>query len=234
MGSLDGLKGADAVIHLAGLLGTHELFTQVQDAIDVNITGAYRIMDWCLKNDARYVGITMPDAFPSIYTATKIASQRLATALHHSRGLQVSHVRAFNAFGPGQKYGRGHPQKIIPTFAALGWRNDPLPVWGNGSQTVDLIYVTDIARLLITAVSLTENQIIDAGTGVALTVNAVAEYVLKVTKSTGGIERLPMRDGEKPTHIVATKEGWNWLMSDERPVFTWGQLADTIRWYRGK
>jgi UDP-glucose 4-epimerase len=234
MGDLDGLKGADAVIHLAGLLGTHELFTQVQDAIDVNITGAYRIMDWCLKNEARYVGITMPDAFPSIYTATKIASQRLATALHHSRGLHVSHVRAFNAFGPGQKFGPGHPQKIVPTFAALGWRGDPLPVWGDGTQTVDLIYVDDIARVLVAAVNMVDNQIVDAGTGTAITVNAVAEYVLRITKSLGGIEHLPMRDGEEPTHIVATQEGWDWLADREKPVFTWGQLADTIKWYRGK
>jgi UDP-glucose 4-epimerase len=234
MGSLEGLKGADAVIHLAGLLGTHELFETVQDAIDVNITGAYRIMNWCLENDANYVGITMPDAFPSIYTATKIASQRLANALHHSRRLRVSHVRAFNAFGPGQKYGPGHPQKIIPTFAALGWRNDPLPVWGDGTQTVDLIHVDDIARVLVAATALTDNQVIDAGTGVALTVNAVAEYIIHVTRSTGGIEYKPMRDGETPTHIVATGEGWDYLSATERPVFTWGQLADTVRWYRGK
>lgn len=191
-------------------------------------------MDWCLRNDATYVGITMPDAFPSIYTATKIASQRLATALHHSRELRVSHVRAFNAFGPGQKFGTGHPQKIVPTFAALGWRNIPLPVWGDGTQTVDLVHVDDIARLLVAATRLTENQIIDAGTGTALTVNAVAEFVLKVTKSYGGIEHLPMRDGEVPTHIVAGGEGWDLLPPDSRPTFSWSDLESTIKWYRGK
>lgn len=234
MDDLDGLKGAEAVIHLAGVLGTHELFDLVQPAIDINITGSYRIMDWCLKNEARYVGITMPDAFPSIYTATKIASQRLATALHHSRGLHVSHVRAYNAYGPGQKHGAGHPQKIIPTFAAYGWRQVPIPIWGDGTQTVDLIHVDDIARLLVAAVNLTDNQVIDAGTGTAVTVNQVADYVLKVTKSSGGVRYHPMRDGEDPTLIAAKGEGWEWLTDEEKPVFTWGQLADTIRWYRGK
>ena len=134
MGDLEGLKGADTVIHLAGLLGTHELFNTVQDAIDINITGSYRVMDWCLNNDASYVGIAMPDAFPSIYTATKIATQRLATALHHSRGLRVSHVRAFNAYGPGQKHGPGHPQKIIPTFATAAWRQDPIRSGGTAPR----------------------------------------------------------------------------------------------------
>jgi UDP-glucose 4-epimerase len=232
MGDLTGLKGADCVIHLAGVLGTHELFATVQEAIDVNITGSNRVMTWCLDNDASYVGITMPDAFPSIYTATKIASQRLATALHHSRYLKVSHVRAFNAFGPGQKYGRGHPQKIIPTFSALAWKQVPIPIWGDGTQTVDLVYVDDIARVLIKATELVDNEIIEAGTGTALSVNQVANYVLRVTKSAGGVEYLSMRDGEVPTHIVASGEGWEYL--DKPPVFTWGQLADTIRWYRGK
>ena len=232
MDSLDLLKGADCVIHLAGVLGTHELFNTVQAAIDLNITGAYRVMDWCLHNEANYVGITMPDEFPSIYTATKIASQRLATALHHSRGLRVSHVRAFNAYGPGQKYGPGHPQKIVPTFSALAWKQVPLPIWGDGNQSVDLIHVNDVARVLVAATGLTENQIIDAGTGTALTVNQVADFILQVTASAGGVEHRAMRDGETPTQIRAMGEGWEYL--SKPPVFLWSQLAETVRWYRGR
>lgn len=232
LGDLDGLKGADTVIHLAGLLGTHELFTTVQDAIDVNITGSYRVMEWCIANNASYVGITMPDAFPSIYTATKIATQRLATALYHSRGLRVSHVRAFNAYGPGQKHGPGHPQKIIPTFATAAWRNEPIPVWGDGTQTVDLIHVDDIARILVAATGVTSNRVIDAGTGTALTVNQVADYVIKTTKSLGGVKYFPMRDGEEPTTIVAKGQGWGFL--DFTPRFQWEDLGATVRWYRDR
>ncbi len=233
MGPLDGLKGADAVIHLAGVLGTHELFDTVQEAIDINITGAYRIMDWCLKNEAGYVGITMPDAFPSIYTATKIASQRLATALHHSRGLRVSHVRAFNAYGPGQKHGPGTPQKIIPTFATKAWRNEPIPIWGDGTQTVDLVNVLDIARILVTCTKLWNNEIVDAGTGTALSVNQVADAVIKTTGSLAGVQYFPMRDGEEPTHIVATGEGWD-LLDGGAPIFLWPELAETVRWYKDR
>jgi UDP-glucose 4-epimerase len=232
LGDLGGLKGADTVIHLAGLLGTHELFEDIGPAIDVNIMGSYRVMHWCLDNDASYVGITMPDAFPSIYTATKIATQRLATALHHSRGLRVSHVRAFNAFGPGQKHGPGHPQKIIPTFATCGWKQIPIPVWGDGTQTVDLIHVDDIARILVAATKLTDNEVVDAGTGTALTVNQIANHVLRITKSASSVEHLPMRDGEKPTTIVAKGEGWEHL--DFVPKFLWSDLTATIHWYRGR
>lgn len=229
---LGGLKGADAVIHLAGVLGTHELFENPEQAVEVNVTGSLRIMEWCIDNGSSYVGITMPDAFPSIYTATKIASQRLATALHHSRGLHVAHVRAFNAYGPGQKYGPTHPQKIIPTFATHAWSNIPIPIWGDGTQTVDLIHVDDIARILVLATKLTDNEVVDAGTGTALSVNQVADYILRQTKSFAGAVHLPMRDGEKPTTIVATGEGWD--LVGFQPTFHWWQLAETVAWYRGR
>jgi UDP-glucose 4-epimerase len=233
MGSLKGLDGAQVVIHLAGLLGTHELFDQIQDAIDVNVTGSYRVMQWCIDNNARYVGITMPDAFPSIYTATKIASQRLATALHFSRGLQVSHVRAFNAYGPGQKYGPGHPQKIIPTFATLAWQNKPLPIWGDGSQTVDLVHCDDVAKMLVMASGWTNDLVFDAGTGVAMTVLQVAHFVNRRAGSNAGVVHLPMRDGETPTQIVATgQEGWN--IMGFRPQHLLVRLGDTVRWYQPK
>lgn len=233
MGSLDGLGGADCVIHLAGVLGTHELFDRVQEAIDINITGSYRVMRWCLNNDASYVGITMPDAFPSIYTATKIATQRVATALHHSRGLRVSHVRAFNAYGPWQKYGGGHPQKIIPTFARKAWDDFPIPVWGDGTQTVDLIHARDIAKVIMVATGLHKNQTIDAGTGLGISVNEVANWIIQHTGSRAGISYQKMRDGEDPTQIVATGENW-WALGEWRPKMDWELLRETVDWYKDR
>ncbi len=232
MGDLKGLEGAEAVIHMAGLLGTHELFDQAEEAVRVNVIGSLRIMQWCVDHDANYVGITMPDAFPSIYTATKIASQRLATALHHSRGLKVSHVRAFNAYGPDQKFGPGHPQKIIPTFATLAWQNRAIPIWGDGLQSVDLVHSGDVAAMLVEATKFGNNEIFDAGTGVALTVNQVANVVRRVTGSTRGVVHLPMRDGEVPTHIVASGEGWDVI--GFQPTHDLERLAEVIRWYQPK
>src|ERR1044072_7649781 len=49
LGDLTLLEGSDAVIHLAGMLGTHELFSDIESAIEVNIVGSYRIMEWCLR-----------------------------------------------------------------------------------------------------------------------------------------------------------------------------------------
>lgn len=208
---LAAVEGCDGVIHLAGVLGTHELFDTPRLAIDVNVHGTLNVLEACRTHRARYVGITMPQVFPSIYTATKVAATRLASAYHHTHGLPVSHVRAFNAYGPGQHHGPGHPQKIIPTFAVEAWAGRPIPIWGDGEQTVDLIHTDCLARMLVDALDHGGDVTFDGGSGVAWTVNEVADAVIQITGSTAGVHHLPMRRGEIPTHIVATGEGWDLL-----------------------
>jgi UDP-glucose 4-epimerase len=230
LGSLDGLRDADIVIHLAGMLGTSELFDAPEGAVHANVIGTLRILRWCHEHEARYVGITMPDVFPSVYTATKVCAGRLATAWHEAYGLPVAHVRAFNAYGPGQKWGPGHPQKILPTFARAAWENRPLPIWGDGTQTMDLVHAEDVGRMLIEAAQHGDDATFDAGTGQAVTVNELASFVLDVTGSTAGVEHLPMRPGETPTRIVAQGEGWDRL--DWKPAHEWSRVEAAVRWYQ--
>ena len=232
LGSLDMLKGAEVVIHLAGMLGTAELFDTPMDAITANVGGSVRILQWCRDNDAGYVGITMPDSsWANVYQATKLCSMRLATAWYHNFGVPVSHVRAFNAYGPGQKHGPGHPQKIIPTFAYHAWRGEPLPIWGSGLQTVDLVHVDDVAKVLVNACEFGLDEIFDAGTGIPITVRKVAEMVNRHCGNEAGVEYLPMRMGEEPdSNIVAKGDGWGLL--DWQPRFQFKKFADTLDWYK--
>ncbi len=231
LGSLDALSDADAVIHLAGILGTSELFDNAEKAVEVNVTGTLRILQWCRKNGASYTGITMPPVFPSVYTATKVCAQRMATAWHQAYGVPVSHVRAFNAYGPGQAYGPGHPQKILPTFARRAWNGEPIPVWGDGSQRVDLVHSDDVGRMLVDATAHGDDAMFDAGTGNAMTVNEVAAIVLGATRSQAGIQYLPMRHGEDPTAVVVAEgEGWDRL--GWKPVLDWLTILEAVESYR--
>jgi UDP-glucose 4-epimerase len=224
------LGGVGAVVHLAGVLGTHELFDAVDLAIDSNVKGTANVLEAARREGAAYVGITMPNAFPSIYTATKVAAVGLERAYHHTYGLRVSRVRAFNAYGAGQKHGPNHPQKIVPTFATEAWAGRPIPIWGDGTQTVDLVHVDELARLLVDALGHGDDVTFDGGTGIALSVNEVADLVLGITGSTGGVEYLPMRRGELPTKIAATGEGWDRL--GWRPSFDEVDFAKVVEFYR--
>jgi UDP-glucose 4-epimerase len=233
LGNLDRLTGADHIIHLAGMLGTAELFDTAEQAVEANVIGTLRILQWCREHHAGYTGITMPDSnWANVYQATKLCSMRLASAWHRSYGVMVSHVRAFNAFGPGQKHGPTHPQKIIPAFATYAWAEKPIPVWGSGLQTVDLVYSGDVARMLVEACEFGDDDIFDAGTGVATTVMQVASMVNRICgRPLDSVEHLAMRKGETPeSDIVAKGEGWELL--DWRPTLNLEELRETVEWYR--
>lgn len=217
-------EGMDVVIHLAGVLGTHELFDTIHEAIDINIKGTVNVLDACVEHGAAYVGITMPQVFPSIYTATKVAATRIASAYALTHGLRVAHVRAFNAYGPGQAHGKGHPQKIIPTFATNAWLKKPLPIWGTGEQSVDLIHTHGLAKIIAGAAYYTSDALFindltfDGGSGRSMTVNEVAREVCKIAGVNTMIEYLPMRRGEVPTEICATRECWQFLPAEFVPT----------------
>jgi len=197
------------VIHLAGVLGTAELFDDPGYAIDVNVKGALRILQAAQEFGLAYVGITMPPVWENVYQATKTAAKSLASAWHRHYGIPVSHVRAYNVFGPGQKV--GVPQKIVPTFAARAWSQLPIPIWGDGTQRVDLVYVEDVAKMLVDAIAFGHDEVFDAGTGEAKTVNEVAVEVNRIAGSQAGVEYLPMRKGEHGDGVLASGEGWDLL-----------------------
>lgn len=224
------VEGCDAVIHLAGVLGTHELFDTVDLAIDINVKGATRVLEAARDTGASYVGLTLPSVFPSVYAATKGAAVAMERAFHHTYGVPVSRVQAFNAYGPAQKHGPGHPQKILPTFAVEAWAGRPIPIWGDGTQTVDLVHVDDLGEMLVDAMAFGDNCTLDGGTGKPVTVNEVANFVLEITGSKAGINYLPMRRGELPTEIVATGEGWERI--DWRPQLSWDRVAECVHSYR--
>lgn len=237
-GALDEIR-PEHVIHLAGVLGTSELFDgfNANRAVKVNVGGALNVIQWCTEQQAGYTTITMPDSgWANVYAATKGCAVQLAEAYRRHKGLRVSNVCAYNAYGPAQAHGPGHPQKIIPTFARRAWAGHPIQVWGDGEQTVDLVHADDIARMLIDATRFGDGETFDAGTGEALTVNQVADFVNEVTgrmdtSSDRCIEYLPMRAGEDPgTEIVATGRGWNLL--GWHPVMDWTLLRECIESYR--
>lgn len=227
---ISSVNGYDTVIHLAGVLGTDELFDDPYTAVDVNITGTLNVLDACVENGASYVGITMPQVFPSIYTATKVAATRLASAYHHTHGLPVCHVRAFNAFGPGQAHGPGHPRKIIPALSVEAWSGAPLIIWGDGEQTVDLISASELAQIFLDAIHVQDDSTIDGGTGIKWTVNEVARFIQQETEWKSTVEHRLMRRGEVPTQLVATGEGWEHLTF--KPKLFMDDLIETIHSYR--
>lgn len=240
MGDLSALRGADAVIHLAGVLGTMELFDAIETAAVMNVVGSARIADWCRWNDVQYTGILVPDVFPSIYCATKYSAKRITDAMYQAGQLRVSHVIAYNAFGPGQAYGPGHPRKFGPTFSVAALNGKPIPIWGDGSALIDPVPVPVVARMLVDACSHSDNVVFDGGIGIEVTVNEIADLVADSAEEITGEPTVPhqyepMRIGETPTNVAATGRGWDRLDWDpaEAQDHWRPYLRETVRSYLG-
>jgi UDP-glucose 4-epimerase len=220
---------AEGVIHLAGILGTAELFEQPQEAVDINVNGTINVLRACAVNKTPYVGITMPQVWDNVYQATKLAAMKMAAAWHRHYDVPVAHVRAFNVYGPGQKV--GSPQKIIPTFSDQAWRHKPIPVWGDGSQVVDLIHVDRVAEMLVDVLRYGDNRVFDAGTARPVTVRYTAEKINELCgQEPNFIEYLPMRKGEHGKGVYARGDGWELL--GYRPPFELDRLQETVESYR--
>lgn len=230
----EALTQVDHVIHLAGVLGTHELFADPAGAVHANVVGSLIVTKACLRHDVGLTEITMPRVNPSLYAATKACAMDIALAYQQAEGLRCSFVRAYNAYGPGQAYGGDHPQKIVPTFATAGWAGDPLPIWGTGDLWTDLVHVDDVARMLVEAMAYGDGQCFDAGSGYPQTVLEVARKVIALTGDRAFVKHLPPRKGERACSTaadVARGEGWD-LLNGWRPVFDPDRFAEAVESYR--
>lgn len=228
------LKEVDHCQLISGVLGTHELLDSPNEAVMVNVVGALNVTRACAELGVGLTQITLPEVNPSLYAATKTCAVKISEVYRQSHGLRSSYVKGFNLFAPGQlPPGNGHPQKIVPTFSTYAWANKPIPVWGDGLLWTDLVFTSDVSRMLVDAMDFGDGQVFDAGTGQPQTVLAVANRVLEITGSTAGIEHLPVRKGERLVRTdqdYASGEGWDLL--DWRPRFDDAQLVETVMSYK--
>lgn len=234
LGDLSALEGSEAVLHCAGLLGTHEMFDFIEDSVKVNVVGTARIAQWCADNDANLVTVNVPRWFDSIYNATKIGAQAIVDVMTKDGMLKSSSLTVYNCYGTHHKVAdpaKRVPRKFCPEWATSAWNGRPIRIWGDGSSIVDPISTEETARIFLEAANFTNGEVFDAGTGNAITVKEMAEFFIKVTGSKAGIVYEPMRRGEQPA-INQPAAGRGWDLLSRPPVFDWDDLATAIEWYR--
>jgi len=200
---------ADGFIHLAGVLGTQETITKPLPAAMTNILGGLNIFEAANQYDLRGVYIAVGNHWMNnTYSISKTTAERFAQMFNNERNGKIAVVRALNAYGPNQKpappWGSSKVRKIIPNFIMPALKNETITIYGDGTQIMDMIYVKDVAEVLVQALineNTTYDKIYEAGSGLRTTVNEIAEEVIKIT-GTGKIEHVPMRPGEPENSVV--------------------------------
>jgi len=191
------------VIHLAAVLGTQETIDNPFPSAETNVFGSINVFQACREYRKRCVYIGVGNYWMNNpYSISKTAAERLALMFNKEHGTEIAIVRGLNAYGPRQK--SAPVRKIIPNFVIPALRNEKITIYGDGSQVADMIYVRDLARILVSALVSDHgvyNVAFEAGTGRATTVREIAEEVVKQVGS-GSLVFAPMRPGEPENSIV--------------------------------
>jgi dTDP-glucose 4,6-dehydratase len=185
------IRGADAVFHLAALIGIPYSYAHPQEVIDTNVIGTSNVLlaakesgtleRVVLTSTSEVYGsavrVPMDEEHPlqaqSPYSATKIAADALGQSFHRSFGLPVVIVRPFNAYGPRQS-----ARAVIPTIISQALAGGPLRL-GTLDTTRDFTYVADTARAFvdIAAADAALGEIVNAGSGSEITIREVVRRV---------------------------------------------------------
>jgi len=212
----EAIAHADGAIHLAGVLGTQETISNPRPAAETNILGGLNILEACAQYNVPLVNIAVGNFWmQNTYSITKNTIERFVEMFNKNRGTRITTLRALNAYGPRQlaaaPYGPSKVRKIMPSFVCRALSGQPIEVYGDGTQIMDMIYVGDVARALVNALEHTNENgaittVLEAGSGRATTVNDIAMTVIEeVSRQTGSVStlvHLPMRAGEDEHSIV--------------------------------
>jgi dTDP-glucose 4,6-dehydratase len=254
----------DAVMHLAAESHVDRSIDGPREFIQTNIVGTFTLLQEALRywrglppdgaERFRFLHVSTDEVFGSLgpngafteessyrpnspYSASKAASDHLARAWHHTYGLPVLITNCSNNYGPYQ-----FPEKLIPHIIIRGLGNEALPVYGDGLNVRDWLYVEDHARAL--ALVLEQGRVgetYNVGGNSELTNLAVVETIcdqLDQALPPVGCRRRDLIDfvTDRPGHdrryaIDSTKIrselGW-------RPTKTFAAgIAETLRWYLG-
>jgi dTDP-glucose 4,6-dehydratase len=140
-----------------------------------------------------YWGNVNPIGPRGVYDEAKRYAEAMTMAYHRQQGVDTCIVRIFNTYGPRM---RPHDGRAIPTFLRQALANQPLTVFGDGSQTRSFCYVDDLVRGLVLLAESDEHLPVNIGNPNEFTLNQLAEAVIEITESKSEVvyEALPVDD----------------------------------------
>ena len=140
-----------------------------------------------------YWGNVNPIGPRGVYDEAKRYAEALTMAYHGQQGVDTAIVRIFNTYGPRM---RSHDGRAIPTFVRQAIENEPLTVFGDGSQTRSFCYVDDLIRGLQLLAESGEHLPVNLGNPREFSILELAQTVIRVTSSKSEIvfEALPIDD----------------------------------------
>lgn len=227
----DILEDTDVVFHLAGLLGTTELFHKIIEAEKVNVLGTLNLLESMRKKGTRQIIFTSkPNVWKyNVYTITKENCERYMEMYREIYGFKVVITRPFNVYGP-REYLTEY-RKAIPYFIVAALTNKPLEIFGDGEQTMDAIYVDDAVRALTLCIEKSPDETVEIGSSEPTKVKDLAKKIIEMINSKSEILHKSMRKGETSPRYICANGNMEQLLGFKPRIKLEKGLKKTIEWY---
>ncbi|MHB8491517.1 MAG: dTDP-glucose 4,6-dehydratase [Solirubrobacteraceae bacterium] len=235
--------GAEAIVNFAAETHVDRSIAEPDAFVATSALGTYTLLEAARAARLRYVQISTDEVYGSIeegtftedsplapsspYSASKAGADLLVQSYVHTYGLEAAICRGSNNYGPRQ-----YPEKLIPLMVLNALHGEPLPVYGDGMQVRNWLYVDDFASAI--------GCVLERGaSGEVYNVGGPdecpnIEVVKRIVELTGAdpelVEHVRDRPGHDRRYSLSSEKvgalGWE-------PVVRLREgLAETVRWYQ--
>ena len=213
------IKDVDLVFHMAAALGVNTILESPLESISTNIAGSEVVLNAAANHkkriliastseiygknpkqplnetDDRVVG--SPQKIRWSYSDAKAIEEAIAFSLNQEKGLKVTTARLFNTVGPRQS---AHYGMVVPRFVRSAVKNEPISIYGDGTQSRVFCHVDDAIEALLALVGTdkTINEVYNVGGTSEITIKELADTVIKETSSQSSIEFIPYEKAYAP------------------------------------
>jgi dTDP-glucose 4,6-dehydratase len=239
----EAIEGADAVVNFAAETHVDRSISEPEAFITTHGMGTYVLLEAARERSLRYVQVSTDEVYGSIeegsfteqsplnpsspYSATKAGADLLVASYRHTYGLETLICRGSNNYGPYQ-----YPEKLIPLMVLNALHGDKLPVYGDGRQVRNWIFVEDFARGIGTVLERGEpGEVYNVGGPDESPNLDVVRGIIRFTGADEGlIEYVTDRPGHDRRYSLASEKvrGLGW---EAQVRFSEG-LERTVSWYR--
>lgn len=212
------LPDIDCVYHLAARVSVAQSVHHPRDYNRVNVGGTVSLMEAMRDTGVRRVvfassgavygrqpeqpvGEEDPPRPDSPYAVSKWAAEQYIHTIGNLWQIETVALRIFNAYGPRQSLPTSHAP-VVPRFLQQALTGGSVVIFGDGQQTRDFVYVTDVVDALVSAATAKDvnRQVINVGGGVETSIEALVDQIEQVTgrsvnrvynrQKSGGVQRL--------------------------------------------
>ncbi|MBA2853115.1 dTDP-glucose 4,6-dehydratase [Methanococcus maripaludis] len=237
------MKDIDSIIHFAAESHVDNSIKNPENFVKTNIFGTYTLLEYARKFGVdKFLHVSTDEVYGSTengffkendrldpsspYSATKAGSDLLVNAYHRTYGLNTFITHCGNNFGPYQ-----YPEKLIPVLIKKAINNEKLPIYGDGLNVRDWIYVEDHCTGIDTVFNKGNyGEVYNMGSGYEKTNLEIVKFILnELNKPESLIEFVKDRPGHDRRYALDSTKmrnlGWAPKWEFEKA------LKYTINWY---